>query len=98
MSAPSTHGVRGQWVIICLLLISGYDQATHAAHYVQAHNSPAVYWAYPGFKFDLQTSLLTAFCNSNSLQAMSRIVPQIVTQTLPYLSFSLCPVLALNSA
>jgi len=46
MSDPSTHGVRCRLVIICLLLILEYDQATHAAHYVQTHNSPAVYWAY----------------------------------------------------
>lgn len=62
----STHGVRGQWVIICLLLILGYDQATYAAHCDEAHSSPALYLAYPGFKFDLQTGLQTAFYNSVS--------------------------------
>lgn len=56
--------LRGQWVIICLLLVLGYDQATHAAHYDQAHKSHAVYWAYPVLKFDLQTGLLTALYNS----------------------------------
>jgi hypothetical protein len=66
VSDTSTHGVRGQWVIICLLLILGNDQATHAAHYDQAHSSPAMYLAYSGLKFDLQTGLLTAFYNSLS--------------------------------
>lgn len=66
VSDTSTHGVRGQWVIICLLLTLGYDQATFAARYDQAHSSPAVYLAYPRFKFDLQTGSLTAFYNPRS--------------------------------
>lgn len=66
VSDMSIHGVRGLWVIICLLLILGCDQATHAAHYDQAHSSPALYLAYRGFKFDIQTGVLTTFYNSLS--------------------------------
>jgi hypothetical protein len=85
VSDTSTHGVRGWWVIICLLLILGYDKSSVVNIMIKHIAVLLCVWHILDSNL-IQTGLLTAFYNSLS-PFTQRI--QIMPQTLPYTSFPL---------